>query len=426
MKMKKLLTAILFFVIGTNTTFAAGCPDGSEPVKFKSSGSNFYTLKCTKNNSSELKKLNNKKVSENDITFPSNFYTDKIKSCKAVHSIAFDNSFTVNFAKRLIGYDWHADHSARSNSVHVRHQKLTEPLNIFMASTHNAIVNNVRLEIDIAKDILVELAKADTLYNSIGYIDVIKKPACYAGKGDINAPCWYHEYQYASNVFSNYMITALWLKDELSEQELKTVNKYIEKMYEKFLRPTELHKEEQGFYGAANGGISILAYASWIDDKKLAAEEINHRYNEIDRLFYEDGYINNNSFRGQKAQYYHSFGVNTALSYVYLAELFGVEIPKKIYNKLKNASNVVNLAITDYDKFTSRPFNEKNTNITKDPLYASKYTNPDAIGLDILMLRISGVTLEKDAEYLQKRGRFGKSYGMDFFVGYPTRCIKNL
>jgi hypothetical protein len=41
-------------------------------------------------------------------------------------------------------------------------------------------------------------------------------------------------------------------------------------------------------------------------------------------------------------------------------------------------------------------------------------------------LRISGVTLEKDAEYLQKRGRFGKSYGMDFFVGYPTRCIKNL
>jgi hypothetical protein len=68
----------------------------------------------------------------------------------------------------------------------------------------------------------------------------------------------------------------------------------------------------------------------------------------------------------------------------------------------------------------------KFTNITKDPLYASKYTNPVAIGLDILMLRISGVTLEKDAEYLQKRGRFGKSYGMDFFVGYPTRCIKNL
>ena len=50
-----------------------------------------------------------------------------------------------------------------------------------------------------------------------------KKPECYAGSGDINAPCWYHEYEFARGVFSNYMITALWLKDELNEKEFKTL-----------------------------------------------------------------------------------------------------------------------------------------------------------------------------------------------------------
>ena len=38
------------------------------------------------------------------------------------------------------------------------------------------------------------------------------------------------------------MITALWLKDELSAQEFEIVDKYIKKMYKKFLQPIELHK----------------------------------------------------------------------------------------------------------------------------------------------------------------------------------------
>ena len=85
------------------------------------------------------------------------------------------------------------------------------------------------------------------MYDSIGYYEVKKKPACYAGSGDINATCWYHEYEFASGVFSNYMITALWLRDELNEQEFKIADKYIKKMYKKFLKPIELQEQEQRF-----------------------------------------------------------------------------------------------------------------------------------------------------------------------------------
>ena len=39
------------------------------------------------------------------------------------------------------------------------------------------------------------------------------------------------------------MIGALWLKSELNDDEFKIVNKYIKKMYRKFLKPVEFEKK---------------------------------------------------------------------------------------------------------------------------------------------------------------------------------------
>ena len=120
----------------------------------------------------------------------------------------------------------------------------------------------------------------------------------------------------------------------------------------------QFKKNDQGFYAMANGGLTTLIYASWTDNKKLAAKEINHTFKEIDKLFYEDGYINNNSFRGVRGQWYHSYGVDIALGYVYVANLWGATVPKNIHDKLINSANLVNLAITDPVKFKSRKFKE--------------------------------------------------------------------
>lgn len=377
----------------------------------------------------ELTKTNSKNtlsgVKSNNITFPGKYYTDEIKSCQAVHPIAFDSSYTPKFVRRLVGYDWHADWYANSNSMNVWHQKITDPMNMLKAATHNAVANNIESEIDISKELLVELAEADTLYDSIGYIEVQKKPNCYAGKNDINSRCWYHQYAFARDVFADFMITALWLKDKLNEKEFKTVNMYIKKMYKKFIKPIEFQKEEKGFYQMANGGVGILAYASWTDNKTLAAKEITHRFKEIDRLFYEDGYINDNSFRGYRAQWYHSYGVDSALGYVYVAKLWGAEVPIKLQKKLVKASEVVNLAITDWDEFKSRPHGKIPSNAILDPINAKKRTHEYARGLAKLMLIMTDVELEHDAEYIRKSGRYGHSYGMDTLVGFPVGCIQD-
>lgn len=361
------------------------------------------------------------KVNSKDINFPGKFYTDKIESCETMEDITmssrlFSDIFRV---KGFVGYDWHSDHQKNSTSLTVKHENITEPIKILMLLAHNALSNKDQYNIKEAKDLLIEIAKADTLYNSIGPKGLKGKPKCWKN-GDVNAPCWYHEYEFAKGVFGNYMITAIWLKSELDEKEFKIVNSYIKKMYKKFLKPKEFEPSERGFYQMANAGITTLVYASWTDDKKLAAKEINFRFKEIDSLFYDDGYINNNSFRGVRAQWYHSYGLNPALAYVYIADLWGAKVPDAIIKKLTNASLVVNLAIKDYDTFRAREFTgEYNENISEDPKHARKHTHQDSIGIDKLMKLVTGVTLENDPIYLEKRN----ITEIDDTIGFNPHCL---
>ena len=429
MKKLFLLLILSFFSAQGN---AGSCPDGSDPVKSISDDGTYFVYNCggDSNNAKDTKTSNKAStnssnilegsVKASDINFPGKFYTTEIKSCSAMADTpTFNDSRSINRVKGLIGYDWHADWEARSTSLRPLHNNITEPIKVFMSATHNSIGNDNQANIKIAKNLLIDLAKADTLYDSIGYYDVKKKPGCYAN-GDINAPCWYHQYEFTRGVFSNYMITALWLKDELSEQEFKIVDQYIKKMYKKFLKPIEFQKQDQGFYQMANGGTSILIYASWTNNKNLVAEEINHRFQEMDRLFFNDGYINNNSFRGVRDQWYHTYGLDIALGYVYIADLWGAEVPEKLQKKLVKASEVANLAITDYETYRSRPFSGFWSG-SSNPKDAKKHTHQMAFAIDTLMKIITGIELEHDAVYLDLREYHAKE-GIDDLIGFNPNC----
>jgi len=362
------------------------------------------------------------KVKSKDIKFAGKFYTNKIETCTAMPDTTFELDFYKKRVEGLIGYDWHADHQANSNSLVVNHDNITVPIKVFLAATHNAIGKNEKENIEIAKKLLVDLAKANTLYDSISIEGLKSKPKCWANN-DPNSPCWYHEYEFARGVFSNYMIGALWLKSELTKDEFKIVNKYIKKMYKKFLKPVEFKKQDAGIYQMANGGASTLVYASWTNNKKLAAKEINFRFKEFDKLIYDDGYINNNSFRGYRGQWYHSYGLNITLGYVYVAELWGAKIPEKLQKKINNSAKVANLAITDWKKFKSREFKGKNRNKISDPSNAIKHTHQMAIAIDKLMEIVTGIKLENDPVYLQKRKMHLKD-GIDDLIGFNPNCIK--
>ena len=362
------------------------------------------------------------KIEANDLNAPKNYYTNDeltiFQSCPAYGNTVFSSDLTKKNLEGFVGYDWASDWEKNSNSLNVHHQRITGPIKDFLIATHNAVSSEDESNIFLAKEFAVKIAQANTLYDSIGYEAVRKKPGCYAN-GDINAPCWYHQYSFAREVFGNFIIAAVWLKPYFSETEFEIVNKYIKKMYLKFIQPAENNIEERGFYAMANGGLNILAYANWTEDKKLAAKEMNLRFQEIDTLFFEDGYINNNSFRGVRAQWYHSYGLNPALAYVHIAKLWGVEVPNQIMSKLIKASDLVNLAILDRESFLNRKFEGENNNITTDPSKAIWHTHPNAMAINTLMKLVTEVEMVEDTQWDSKRARVG----IDETIGFNPQCL---
>ena len=363
------------------------------------------------------------KVKSKDISFPGKYYTKEIKTCSAIpKDKSFSNKSTIDTVRSVVGFDWSAHHTKYSNSILVDHTAITKPIKVMIAASHIAIGEKNQINVNIAKDLLLEIAKANTLYNSISYKELKKKGKCWKDNNP-KAPCWYHEYEFAGQWFGNYMISAVMLKSELNKEEFKIVNNYIKKMYKKFLKPIQFKKNDKGFYAMANGGLSTLVYASWTEDKKLAANEINHTLKQIDKLFYDDGYINDNSFRGLRGQWYHSYGVDIALGYIYIAELWGANVPKNIHEKLSNSAKVVNLAITDPEKFLERknPNGLARNRIT-DPKKATPHTHQMAIAIDTLMEIVTGIKLEHDPIYIRKR-KMHTPDGIDDLIGFNPNCI---
>ena len=124
----------------------------------------------------------------------------------------------------------------------------------------------------------------------------------------------------------------------------------------------------------ANGGIGRLAYAHWTNDIQLAKDEFKKRFNQIDRLTLKDGYYNNNSFRGVRALWYHSMGLDNVLGYIAIAKAWNVEVPEIVLNKAKLSAKVNNLGIDNYKGFKARskPFNISNMIIKIIPCIFNK------------------------------------------------------
>ena len=358
------------------------------------------------------------KVKSNDLSFPKHFYTSNIKACSFIGDESFKSNPTKIKIESLINLDW-MNEWAKGNSRSVNHENLTTPMALFAVATHTGIGNKDKDEINLAKNTLTKMASANILLDTISRKEVKKKPRCWKN-GNPEAPCWYHAYEFARHAFTNYLIIAIYLKEYLTKEELKIVDTYIKKMHKKFIKPHQFSVDDKGFYAMGNGGIPNLAYAHWANDKKLAAKEFNFRFKNIEKVFYEDGYINNNSFRGYRGLWYHSYGLNSALGYLYLAKLWGAEVPETIIKKVTKSAKVLNLGIKDYEKYTSRKYDGDQNNNNYKKKNARMHTHQDAIAIDTLMKLVTGVILENDPIYLRKR----KKKGIDDTVGFNANCIK--
>ena len=116
----------------------------------------------------------------------------------------------------------------------------------------------------------------------------------------------------------------------MSDEEKAITSGYIEKLYQKFSKPLFENDRNLGkaFQQMANGGIAVLAYGYWKNDTDLILQTFDLIFANIDQVFLNDGYIKGSSFRGVRGFWYHSYGTNSALATIALADLWNVDVLK--------------------------------------------------------------------------------------------------
>ena len=338
------------------------------------------------------------------VTFTEYFHTNK--SDYIIQNRGSDielDKTSYDFIARVVGYDWQKDHDKNSNSLTVVHKRISDPIMYLNSGIWNAVITKNESSIKNGKKLLVDIAKANTLYDTISPDKAWGMGKCYVN--GVKSACHIHVSQEAKIFAAHYLISAVNIKKYLNANEKIIIDSYINNMYSKFIEPFAKQNVSKGIYQMANGGIGKLAYAHWTGNKELAKEEFKKRWFQFDKLTLKDGYYNNNSFRGVRALWYHSMALNNVLGYIAIAKAWKVEIPKIVLDKAKLSANVNNLGIDNYKGFKSRskPFNISNKNSSFKAKHSRKHSHQHAIGLDVLMKNI-GIEMSFDPIWNRKKG----------------------
>ena len=377
--------------------------------------------------------FNQKKFKVDEPKFSSYFYSDNVgipgcaeynqkRQFKQLKSLMDFRTFKI---EKVIGYDWEKDHSENSNSLTVYHDSISIPARLLFALSQTAVASQDDELLKHAKRLVSEIAKADTLSNTMTVAEVrAKGKRCYDGKGNTKAVCNFHSPQFAMQFTGNYMVSASLLWPHLSESEQDVVSGYADRMYKAYVRPVfdQLRKGKTQYSQMGNGGIAVLAYAYLKDDRQLAQKAFNQIFQNINKVFMNDGYIKGTSFRGVRGFWYHTYGVNSALAVLHLARQWNVDIPKEVEDKVKASAKLINVGIDDLQKFESRKSpTGKQYNASYDKKDARPHVHQMAIAIKALSQSAVNVFLKTDAdsEYVRKSKQ---EHPSDFTIGFNPKC----
>ena len=333
---------------------------------------------------------------------------------------------SIRLISSVVGFDWENEHRKNSSSLSVKHEKISFPVRELFAISQQAVAKKDEELKKEVKNLLKKIAKSNTLLATPSLKEVKSKGGrCYDGNNNVKAVCKFHVTQFAAQFGANYIVAASLLKDEMSDEEYKIIGNYIDKMHKKFSAPLfqESNKKKKEFSQMANGGLSVLAYAHWKDNKNLAAKTFKKIFQNIDRVFMDDGYIKGTSFRGVRGFWYHSYGTNSALAVIALADLWKVQVPKKVRVKVTEATKLLNVGIKDIKVFYARKDPDgKQKNASYNEVHARHHMHQMAIGIAHLAAIAVGVDVKVKDDYEYKR-KTPTEYPSDFTIGFNSNCM---
>lgn len=349
----------------------------------------------------------------NNISFPKDFFVEQI------------NAKECSVGNKNTNLEWIKDIAqinanklfAKDTSLTVNHNQLSKRWAELLRITYIAAGDlDKQLAHDII-DILVYIAKAEALLSTSTDTD----GQCWAG-GNKNAKCAYHTPQHTGFAFHAMLYSAIILKEYITSEQKEILDEYFDQAYEKFISPfaiKSLHAD--GFYEFGDYGLGVLAYAHWTNDKGLAKKEIERRYQSIRRKIESTGYINNNSYRGNRGYWYHTLGANSIYGYAIVARAYGVDFFKdpKLGPDLRAMALKTLEGELDYNKFISK--GNRGKNVSKDPKDARLHMHQMAVSLPSIILNEFGITVGNNYRYQSLKN----AETIDRFIGFNVDCYYN-
>ena len=242
-------------------------------------------------------------------------------------------------------------------------------------------------------DGLKNLAAGQRYLNEPGLItrsQAFSGPACYSQGPD--TPCPSHTPRFVSRMYANLLISAAVLDPYLTDQDRAVLLPWFKQGYNKFVLP-EVTSDQAGLYDFANMGLARLAYAALSNDMALAKRELSARRSDILKRIEPSGYIDENSSRGVRGFWYHTYGLDPALSYALVAREWGVDYFRDpaVGPKLAAAVSKTALGIADYQAF--RAAGNRGSSYSTNPADTRDFVHQFALNLYQISAREFGVRL---------------------------------
>lgn len=237
-----------------------------------------------------------------------------------------------------------------------------------------------------------------------------------------HSQCLRHQPRMVARMYANLMIATAVLRPYLTQEDIVVLLPWFKAAYRDFVNP-EAMRDQGGIYDFANMGMARLAFAAITDDGNLARRELNQRKRDFARRISRSGLINENSYRGVRAFWYHTYGLDPALTYGLLARAWGVEFlhDSRLGPKLKAAVQQTELGIRNYEAFRSA--GNRGSAYSNDPADTRDFVHQFALNIYVIARAEYGIQLPRSARHDQlKRGEsFTKSSGFMAICFYSSK-----
>jgi len=344
-----------------------------------------------------------------DTKFASDFFTEEVKQC-GMSNVTETN---VMFVNKLIGISPLELYS--SNSLTVKWNYVGDRVLRLLDMSYKVASDKDARGAKILVNFMEEAARTNLMYDWENWNDIAGQ-SCWKGP---DSKCAYHHPEFASQFIAGMLISAIILEEYIEPNQKIVLDKYFAKMYKRFIKPQAFNQWSTGFYAGAGGGLGNIAYARWTNDKRLLAKEINYRKKIIRKHFRKDGWIENNSWRGNRDYWYHTLAVDTVLGYMIIARANGYDLFKDqdINSRVSASIDKTVLGNKSLEEFSKKGYKGKNH--IKGKKDARPHLHQEAVNIVQIMKEEYGVHITPREEHFHRRGN---QENISSTIGFNASC----